>query len=384
MRSQWWTILIVLNFILSGCIGESIPDLDNDGIEDSEDFDRDGDGWENLLEIECGTDPDRGEDIPGDLDNDTICDNLDIDIDGDGWNLELEEECQTTDWDGVAPSDIDEDGICDYLDSDIDGDGLPNDWEIERNFDPLDSSSTMICHGFSEYCLRSYDDFTFPETHNAYSAAEDGVLIGANHYTGLQAQWDGGIRAFMVDTHHADTGEEKKPEDVRFCHGTGQFFHPCLYSEIDAFEWLILLNSLMNTTNEECSLSCGDVVTLLIENKVPAAHLEFLFNETGMYERIYLHNLGDEWPDIGDLILTGKDLVVFWEQPGNESYPWLHDFGVFGWTTNYAEDNPEDMECTVHRGDGTQPVWHLNNWLTSQFGLSDPFRSSEVNDYDFF
>jgi hypothetical protein len=41
------------------------------------------------------------------------------------------------------------------------------------------------------------------------------------------------------------------------------------------------------------------------------------------------------------------------------------------------------MECTVHRGDGAQPVWHLNNWLTSQYGLPDPFRSSEVNDYDF-
>jgi len=75
--------------------------------------------------------------------------------------------------------------------------------------------------------------------------------------------------------------------------------------------------------------------------------------------------------------------VVFWEQPGNQSYPWLHDFGEFGWTTDYAEDNAEDMECTVYRGDGTQPVWHLNNWLKSMFGVADPYRSGEVNDYDF-
>ena len=102
-----------------------------------------------------------------------------------------------------------------------------------------------------------------------------------------------------------------------------------------------------------------------------------------MYDRIYVHELGENWPNLGDLILTGKDLVVFWEQSGNQSYPWLHDFGEFGWTTDYAEDNAEDMECTVYRGDGTQPVWHLNNWLKSMFGVADPYRSGEVNDYDF-
>jgi hypothetical protein len=40
------------------------------------------------------------------------------------------------------------------------------------------------------------------------------------------------------------------------------------------------------------------------------------------------------------------------------------------------------MKCDVYRGDGTQPVWHLNNWLTSAFGLPDPVRARDVNDYD--
>ena len=55
---------------------------------------------------------------------------------------------------------------------------------------------------------------------------------------------------------------------------------------------------------------------------------------------------------------------------------------MFSWTTDYAENNPEDMTCTVYRGDGSQPVWHLNNWLTSAFGLPDPVRAVDVNDYD--
>ena len=332
---QWVSALLVCVLLVAGCTSPPPPDMDEDGIIDSEDNDVDGDGYNNTVELDCLSD---------------------------AWNS------------SSTPSDIDGDGLCDALDSDMDGDGLPNEWEEERGLDPRDPESMMSCHGEAAYCLRTYDDFTFPETHNAYSTVEDQFLIGVNHYTGLQWQWDGGIRAFMVDSHHRSY-ENTSAEDVRFCHGTGQFFHPCQFGEVDAFEWISLLGSLMDN-------SSGDVVTLLIENYVPAEHLEFLFLETGMYERIYTHTLGEAWPSLGDLVLAGTDLVVFWEQSQNDDFPWLHDFGVFSWTTDYAEDNPEDMSCTVYRGDGSQPVWHLNNWLSNAFGLPDPVRAVDVNDYD--
>tara|TARA_B100000686_G_scaffold8259_1_gene8290 strand:+ start:5408 stop:6565 length:1158 start_codon:yes stop_codon:yes gene_type:complete len=332
---QWGSALLVCALLVAGCTSPPPPDLDGDGIIDSEDADVDGDGYNNTVELDCNSD---------------------------SWN--------TT----STPSDIDGDGECDALDSDIDGDGLPNDWEEDRGFDPRDSGSMMTCHGETVYCLRTFDDFTFPETHNAYSTVEDQFLIGVNHYTGLQLQWDGGIRAFMVDSHHR-SDDNTSAEDVRFCHGTGQFFHPCLFGEVDAFDWLRLLGSLMNN-------SSGDVVTLLFENYVPAEHLEFLFKEAGMYERIYTHTLGESWPSLGDLVLAGTDLVVFWEQAQNDNFPWLHDFGVFSWTTDYAENSAEEMSCTVYRGDGSQPVWHLNNWLSNAFGLPDPVRAVDVNDYD--
>ncbi len=332
---QWGSALLVCALLVAGCTSPPPPDMDGDGIVDSEDADVDGDGYNNTVELDCNSD---------------------------SWNT------------SSTPSDIDGDGECDALDSDIDGDGLPNDWEEDRGFDPRDSDSMMACHGETVYCLRTFDDFTFPETHNAYSTVEDQFLIGVNHYTGLQLQWDGGIRAFMVDSHHR-SDDNTSAEDVRFCHGTGQFFHPCLFGEVDAFDWLRLLGSLMNN-------SSGDVVTLLFENYVPAEHLEFLFKETGMYERIYTHTLGESWPSLGDLVLAGTDLVVFWEQAQNDNFPWLHDFGVFSWTTDYAENSAEEMSCTVYRGDGSQPVWHLNNWLSNAFGLPDPVRAVDVNDYD--
>jgi len=354
---------------------KSPPDMDGDGIQDSEDVDVDGDGWENTVELNCTSDPNNGDDLPKDTDGDSVCDILDDDDDDDSWTDDAEVECGTDSLDSYSiPEDLDGDMICDEWDDDADGDGLPNEWELERGFDPMDSEDFMTCHGITVFCLRTYDDFTFAETHNAYSTIEDQILVGVNHYTGLQRQWDDGIRAFMVDSHHRSY-DNTSAGDVRFCHSTGQFFHPCLFGEVDSFVWLNLLNSLMNN-------SSGDVVTLLIENYVPASHLQFLFNETGMSDRIYTHTLGEEWPSLGDMVLDGKDLVVFWEQSQNDDYPWLHDFGMFGWTTNYAESSQEEMSCTVHRGDGSQPVWHLNNWLSSIFGLPDPVLANEVNEYE--
>ena len=368
-------MLMGVFLVTSGCLENTPPDLDGDGIQDSEDLDVDGDGWPNSIELECDSDPNNGKYSPTDSDGDSICDLIDDDDDGDSWGDDDERACFSDPLDrNSTPEDLDDDLICDEWDDDADGDGLPNEWELERGFDPMNSSDFMICHGASIYCLRTYDDFTFAETHNAYSTVEDQILVGVNHYTGLQRQWDDGIRAFMVDSHHRNY-ENTSAEDVRFCHSTGQFFHPCNYGEVDAFQWLILLKSLMNN-------SSGDIVTLLIENYVPASHLEFLFNETGMMDRIYTHTLGEEWPSLGDMALTGKSLVVFWEQSQNDGYPWLHDFGMFGWTTNYAESSKEEMACTVHRGDGSQPVWHLNNWLASIYGLPDPVLANEVNEYE--
>ena len=106
------------------------------------------------------------------------------DMDGDGYNNTVELDCMSDDWNSTTiPPDTDADGECDALDPDIDGDGLPNEWEEERGFDPQDPESMMICHGETIYCLRTYDDFTFPETLIAYSTVEEQFLIGGNHYT---------------------------------------------------------------------------------------------------------------------------------------------------------------------------------------------------------
>ncbi len=58
------------------------PDVDGDGCIEYPDSD--GDGWDDVDEIACGTDPSWSEDMPIDTDGDGICDGLDEDSDNDG------------------------------------------------------------------------------------------------------------------------------------------------------------------------------------------------------------------------------------------------------------------------------------------------------------
>ena len=326
-----YPFLVGLLFI-SGCMAEIDPDLDGDGVSDSEDWDADGDGWNNSDEEMCGNDP---------------MDSLSI------------------------PTDIDLDGVCDNLDDDMDGDGLPNGWESERGFDPMDSEDFLSCHGKSIFCLTRYDSFIFPQTHNSFATSDAQFALAVSHLTGLEEQWGGGIRAFMLDTHHRNE-VNTTPEDVRLCHDTGVLW-PCALGEDDAEEWLRTLKYLMDNAT-------GDVVTLKFESYVPSPHLEYLFNITGLKERAYSHVLGEPWPSIGDLVLQGKNLVVF-QQSHNDDYPWLHGSWSHTWETKYEMEEENDMNCRVDRGDGDQTVWVLNHFFKNEFGTPDPSKSIWANDY---
>ena len=240
----------------------------------------------------------------------------------------------------------------------------------------MDPNDFIACHGEASYCLRTYDDFTFAESHNSFSTPEDGIMGGINHLTGLRSQWEGGIRAFMLDPYHQSEFNSEK-EDVVFCHAPSlPNTPPCLFGSVDAFAWLRSLNSLHNN-------SSGDVVSLLIQNyAVPGEHLEYLLNETGILERAYIHELGSPWPSLGDMSLSGTDVLIFIQMEYEDNFTKLLPAWRHTWDTPYGESSQEEMTCDLGRGDSNQPVWHMNNWLNSDFGFADPIKASQVNAYD--
>ena len=64
MRRKWISFVLCTLLITSGCLEDSPPDMDGDGIQDSEDIDIDGDGWSNSEELNCTSDPNDGNVVP--------------------------------------------------------------------------------------------------------------------------------------------------------------------------------------------------------------------------------------------------------------------------------------------------------------------------------
>ena len=233
----------------------------------------------------------------------------------------------------------------------------------------VDQELVEPCNGLSENCEKQYTQVTYPETHNAHSSLDEGYnFLAANHRLNLSQQWDAGYRAFMLDIHHSRYSDSL--ENTSFCHGT------CILGNQNAVELLSIIHDKMNS-------STRDVVTLLFEVHVPYSHIAYILNQSGLIDKVHTQTLNEDWPTLSSMIESQRNLVVFIEGSSDSNYPYLHNFVEHGWTTNYAEKNPEDMTCDVHRGDGNQPVWHMNNWLSVERGTSDWTRAHIVNDYDF-
>ncbi|SVD33595.1 uncharacterized protein METZ01_LOCUS386449, partial [marine metagenome] len=98
-------------------------DLDGDGICNGADDDDDGDGWSDVYEIQCSSNPLHYDHYPLDYDGDGTCDGIDDDDDDDG-HTDDEDSCPLDENDWL---DIDGDCLCSNEDPDDDDDGYYDD-----------------------------------------------------------------------------------------------------------------------------------------------------------------------------------------------------------------------------------------------------------------
>jgi len=246
-----------------------------------------------------------------------------------------------------------------------------------EKFEDGNHNHSIPCNGSVENCDKSYVDVTFPETHNSHATIDEGYnFLANNHRQNISHQWDAGFRAFMLDVHHSKFSNDLV--NTSFCHGTYDLgVHPCTHGSQNAVDFLSTLNNKMNE-------STNDVVTFLLELHVPYTHIEYILNESGLLEKTHVQVVGDSWPTLREMLDNNRNLVIFIQGSHDELYPYLHNYEEHGWITNYGENNLEEMNCDLLLGDSSQPIWHMNNWLSFENnGLSDYTRAPIVNAYDF-
>jgi len=158
------------------------PDTDNDGLPDGWEYyhdldplnssdaslDFDGDGLTNLEEYELGTDPW----------------NVDSDSDGmpDGWEVRYNLDPTNS---SDANLDADNDGLSNIdeyehntnpLNSDSDGDGLPDGWEVQYGLDPLNPSDAEL--DFDGDGLSNVEEYRYGTDPTATDSDHDGFSDG--------------------------------------------------------------------------------------------------------------------------------------------------------------------------------------------------------------
>lgn len=128
-------------------------------------LDSDGDGFYDMTEEDCGSDPEDNNSVPLDTDSDGLCDQLDSDDDGDN----VEDVNDTFPLDASEWEDTDNDNIGNNADSDDDGDGFTDTEEINCGSDPLLGNSIPADFDNDLTCDAMDDD----DDNDGYADIED-------------------------------------------------------------------------------------------------------------------------------------------------------------------------------------------------------------------
>ena len=185
------------------------------------------------------------------------------------------------------------------------------------------------------------------------SNAEDNWGV-PNQNFGITRQLDDGIRGLMLDTYEYEG-------DLWLCHTT------CIAGKQRLVEGLEEITTFLQANPEE-------VVSIIFENYITHAQTASAFEDSGLIEFVYAHEVGAPWPILGALIAAGTRLVVFQEKmPQEDEFPWLMNIWEHAWETPFSFSAPEDFNCEPNRGNPANPLFLLNHFLTGPFGGSAEF-----------
>lgn len=178
--------------------------------------------------------------------------------------------------------------------------GTPNAGTVLRRTPVLSTTTTTTCNGRPEYCNRFYSNITFIGSHDSPFVGE---LPQQNQNIGIKAQLDMGIRYVQAQTHHSIIDKNV----LELCHTS------CFLEDAGT------LKSFLVTVKHWLDAHPNEVVTLLLTNGDSVGIAEFgdTFAKSGIESYAFVPSsspnklsIGD-WPTIGDLISSGKRLVVF-------------------------------------------------------------------------
>lgn len=246
------------------------------------------------------------------------------------------------------------------------------------------------CNGRDDLCDRRFDDVVIAATHNSHAAAADGFLNGYQLY-GIRQQLDDGIRGLLIDVYFgfeddsglvvtdrvpltaderaalvADVGEsavaaaeatarsferQGVEADLYLCHAL---------CEIGARRFVDVLDEIAAFVDEHPR----EVLVIIVQDEGPLPDdVAAAFEEAGLLDDLYAHEPGEPFPTLGEMIDSGRRIVVAAEKRSGGGYDWYHAAFDLVQDTSYLYASIDDFECSLNRGSPDSPLLLVNHWV---------------------
>ncbi|KIJ54062.1 hypothetical protein M422DRAFT_25035 [Sphaerobolus stellatus SS14] len=225
-----------------------------------------------------------------------------------------------------------------------------------------------VCNGHPELCTRSYGNVTFAGAHDSFASSTDPLALAADQEIDITAQLNSGIRLLQAQS-HVENGV------LHFCHTSCALFDGGTVAA-----YLATVKSWLDSNPNE-------VLTLLFtnpESQSVQTVWDPLFKGAGIDQLALVPSTSpapikqSDWPTLGDMIDSGKRVVVFLDAGADETtVPYILDEFQFVWETPF-DSTDATFPCSVDRinTDNLAQTDHLaliNHFLDQDiFGIDIP------------
>jgi hypothetical protein len=247
------------------------------------------------------------------------------------------------------------------------------------------------CNGSKALCDRQLNEVAFAGTHNSFSAADSPGWYIANQLRPIPRQLDDGIRLFLIDAHwgvQLDNGKVLTDFDTeqRDRNKVAKALPPEVLAaaerlvghrlggttaEGDPDVWLChtvcelgatRMTEALSDVREFLEANPGEVVILFVEPYVKPADIAERFKKAGLNRYLAELSRDEPLPTLGELVDSGKRVIVFSEKDADGTVPWYLDGFSFVQDTPLGATTTKQLSCRRERGDADSPLLMLNNW----------------------
>jgi hypothetical protein len=249
----------------------------------------------------------------------------------------------------------------------------------------------LSCNGSAKLCSRPLNDVIFPGTHNSFAASELPGWHFASQTYPIQRQLDDGIRALLLDIHYgiydpavgrvrtdlaAEGSDRNKvakqvpPRALRVAERVaGGVGLGSLKGKAEPYLCHTLCELGADPLGRELKVIAtflhahpDQVLIAIVEDYVPPATIEQAFSAAGLTNDVATLKAGAPLPTLGELIKSGRRLLVFAEVKGG-SPAWYMPAFSFIQDTPLGAVHPGQLSCDRYRGEPSSPMLLINHWI---------------------